>query len=377
MFARELALARFDRYVLSLMLAVFAFFAFVLVAVYWVNQAVRLFERLIADGQTALVVLEFTLLTLPNVMRLVLPVAAFVATLYATNRRAGESELVVMQATGVSPARLARPVALYGLAVAALMSVLVHWAVPVSRAELTQRSEAIERDVVAGLLVEGAFVHPVPGLTLFAREITELGELRKILLTDARGDGRTDYFSERAFIVDGEAGGVSLVMVDGIAMATGTGGETLDVTRFADLTFDLDPAGPSAGTGRVEPREMSTLRLLAAAEADATLTGASRAILLREGHERFAQTAVAALTPVLAFAVLCLGGYSRLGLTPQIVAAVAVVIVLQLVANAASDLAARSDTAWPAVYLAPVLTLVLALGTLILASRPRRRGVPA
>lgn len=377
MFARELALARFDRYMLSLMLAVFAFFAFVLVAVYWVNQAVRLFERLIADGQTALVVLEFTLLTLPNVMRLVLPVAAFVATLYATNRLAGESELVVMQATGVSPARLARPVAYYGLAVAVLMSVLVHWAVPVSREELSRRSEAIERDIVAGLLVEGAFVHPVPGVTLFAREITELGELRKTLLTDARAGGRTDYFSERAFIVDSETG-VSLVMVDGIAMAMGASGDTLEVTGFADLTFDLEPSGPAAGSGRVEPREMSTPRLLAAVEADVALAASSRAILLREGHERFAQTAVAGLTPVLAFAVLCLGGYSRLGLTPQIVAAVAVVIVLQLFANAASDIAARSASAWPAVYLVPALTLILALGTLALSSRPRRRsGVPA
>lgn len=370
-----MALARFDRYVLSLMLAVFAFFAFVLVAVYWVNQAVRLFERLIADGQTAVVVLEFTLLTLPNVMRLVLPVAAFVATLYATNRLAGESELVVMQATGVSPARLARPVAFYGLAVAVLVTLLVHWVVPASRAELSARSEAIERDIVAGLLVEGAFVHPVPGVTLFAREITELGELRKILLTDARDGARTDYFSERAFIVTDD-GGVSLVMVDGIAMDPSAGAETLEVTRFADLTFDLEPSGPAA-SGRVEPREMSTPRLLAASAADADLTGTSRAILLREGHERFAQTAIAGLTPVLAFAVLCLGGYSRLGLTPQIVAAVAVVIVLQLVANAASDVAAGAAAAWPAVYLAPALTLVLALGTLALASRPRRRRVAA
>ena len=44
-----MALARFDRYVLSLMLAVFAFFALVLIAVFWVNQAVRLFEQLIGD----------------------------------------------------------------------------------------------------------------------------------------------------------------------------------------------------------------------------------------------------------------------------------------------------------------------------------------
>ena len=64
---------RFDRYLLVQLLAVFGFFALVLVSVYWVNRAVGLFEQLIGDGQTALVFLEFSLLTLPNVIRVVLP----------------------------------------------------------------------------------------------------------------------------------------------------------------------------------------------------------------------------------------------------------------------------------------------------------------
>ena len=366
-------MARFDRYVLSLMLAVFAFFAFILVAVYWVNQAVRLFERLIGDGQTAMVFLEFSLLSLPNVVRLVLPVAALVATLYATNRLAGESELVVMQATGFSPWQLARPVAWFGLVVALVMSLLVHWLVPVSRAELAARSQAIERNMVAGLLVEGTFVHPVAGVTLFAREITDLGELRQTLLSDARGPDRTDYYSDRAFVVS-EGNRTSLVMVDGVAMTVGATDQALQMTRFEDLTFDIEQAGDAAAAPRLEPREMATPRLLAAAAEDVAESGHSRAHYLREGHERFAQALTAGLTPVLAFAVLCLGSYSRLGLTPQIFAAVLVVILLQLVANAASDVAARSSAAWVAVYLAPVMTAALAAGTLWLGTRPRRRG---
>ena len=57
----------------------FGFFALVLVAIFWINRAVRLFDRLIGDGQSALVVLEFSMLTVPNVIRLVLPISAFAA----------------------------------------------------------------------------------------------------------------------------------------------------------------------------------------------------------------------------------------------------------------------------------------------------------
>ena len=53
-------MAKFDRYMLSQFLILFSFFALFLVAIFWINRAVVLFDRLIGDGQTALVFLEFT-----------------------------------------------------------------------------------------------------------------------------------------------------------------------------------------------------------------------------------------------------------------------------------------------------------------------------
>ena len=120
-------MSRYDRYVLSQFLLFFGFFALVLVAVFWINRAVVLFDRLIGDGQSALVFLEFTALTLPNLIRMVLPMAAFAAAVYVTNRLKAESEITVMQATGSSPWRLARPALGFGLLTALMMSVLTHF----------------------------------------------------------------------------------------------------------------------------------------------------------------------------------------------------------------------------------------------------------
>ena len=64
---------------LSQLLVFFGFFALVLVAVFWINRAVQLVDRLISDGQTALVFLEFTALGLPRLITTVLPIAAFAA----------------------------------------------------------------------------------------------------------------------------------------------------------------------------------------------------------------------------------------------------------------------------------------------------------
>ena len=54
-------------------MVMFGFFALVLVSIFWINKAVRMFDRLVGDGQPAWVFLEFTALTLPGVIGVVLP----------------------------------------------------------------------------------------------------------------------------------------------------------------------------------------------------------------------------------------------------------------------------------------------------------------
>jgi len=133
----------------------FGFFSLVLVLVYWINRAVVLFDRLIADGQSASVFLEFTALSLPVVISLALPLSAFAAAVYVTNRMSTESELVVVQATGYSPYRMARPVLYFGLFVFVLMSLLTHILVPLASARLDQRQNEIAQNFTARLLLRG------------------------------------------------------------------------------------------------------------------------------------------------------------------------------------------------------------------------------
>ncbi|HEX9857775.1 MAG TPA: LptF/LptG family permease, partial [Paracoccaceae bacterium] len=232
-------MSRFDRYLLSLLLALFGFFSLVLVAIYWINRAVRLFDQLIGDGQSALVFLEFSVLTLPNVIRLVLPISAFAATVYGINRLTQESELVVMQATGFSAMRLARPVLFFGLIVSMMMLVLMHVLVPASRATLALRSAEISQNVTARFLTDGQFMHPTKGITLYIREITVNGELRDLFLADDRNvNDRSIYTAGRALLVRGDAG-PKLVMLEGMVQSLSRDGQQMSVTRFADFTYDL------------------------------------------------------------------------------------------------------------------------------------------
>lgn len=164
-----------------------------------------------------------------------LPVSAFAACVYAINRLMQESELVVMQATGFSAFRLARPVLYFGLSVAMMHLVLTHVLVPMSQVRLADRSAEVSENVTARFLNEGRFMHPTTGITLYIRKITPLGELRDIFLSDERDAAqRVVYTAEKALLVRGD-NGPNLVMLDGVAQRLVRGDNRLAVTRFQQL----------------------------------------------------------------------------------------------------------------------------------------------
>ncbi len=357
---------------LSQLMALFGFFALVLVSVYWVNRAVLLFDKLISDGQTALVVLEFTALSLPYVIKVVLPVAAFAATVYAVNRLTSESELVVMQATGFSPWRLARPVLVFGVIVAALLTVLVHVLVPASRAQLADRQAQIAENVTARFLTEGAFMHPAPGVTIYIREISARGELLDIFMSDSRnGVSQTTYTAEKALIVKAETG-PKLIMLEGQAQTLRHADGRLSQTRFSDFTYDIGALISPASRTRRNWNELSTVALLGASPEALALTGGTAANAWLEVNERLAQPLMAPMAALLGFATLMLGGFNRFGIWRQILVAILALIAVQFISNAVADVTRRAPDLWGLAYFPAALGVVASVAMLWWAGQPRR-----
>ena len=363
---------RFDRYVLAQLVTMFGFFSLILVMVYWINTAVRLFDQLVADGQNFATFLELSVLSLPNVIRLAMPLSAFAAAVYVTNRMASESELIVVQATGYSPWQLARPFALFGLFVALLMSVLMHLLVPLSTGQMNDRQSEIAQNVTARFLTEGQFLEPAPGVTVYIREITPAGELQNVFLSDTRDpEVEITYTAAQAYLVRAE-GQTQLVMIDGLAQTLRTADNRLFTTSFADFAYDIGALiAPGARDGR-SLRELSTPALLSATPALQDETGASRARMIAEAHDRVAEALLGTVGALLGFAALVAGGFSRFGLWRQIGLAIGLIIVVKALETVGLNIARADPANWPAVYLSSVVGLMFSLALLALAGRTRR-----
>ncbi|MBS9716533.1 LPS export ABC transporter permease LptF [Pseudohalocynthiibacter aestuariivivens] len=374
-------MARFDRYMLSQLMVLFGFFSLVLVMVYWINRAVVLFDQLIADGQSATVFLEFTALTLPRVVRVVLPISAFAASVYVTNRLSTESELVVMQSSGYSGYRLARPVLFFGIVVALMMSVLMHFLVPSSLRALHERRAEISQNVTARFLKEGMFLHPADGITFYIREISPAGELRHIFLSDVRNaDSPVTYTAKRALLVR-DPSGPKLLMFDGLAQNFTPDSQRLATTSFADFAYDIGSLIEEKSTTSSNPELLSTYQLLNASDEFLESIGIRRAHFLYEAHFRFAQPLLAIVTALVGFSCLMLGGFNRFGFWRQIVGAIVLLIFIKTLDNALNEIAQNNENYWFLVYVSVLTGILISYLMLWISSKPmlfkRRRKVTA
>jgi len=363
-------MSRFDRYVLSQYLLFFSFFALILVAVFWINRAVVLFDRLIGDGQTAIVFLEFTALTLPNLIRMVLPVAVFASAVWVTNRLQSESELTVLRATGTSPWQMARPALVFGLIAGIMMSALTHFLLPNSISQLALREQEVSRNVTAKLLTEGNFLHPAKGVTFYIRQIDTNGTLNDVFLSDRRDPKQTmTYTGARAFLVrDGD--NTHLIMVNGMAQRLDHRTQQLSTTNFSDFSYDISSLAHKDAIHKRNIRAIPSWEMLQNREEITLSEGFNLGALAEEFHLRFARALICVAVALIGFSALMVGSHSRFGVWRQALMAFLLLIIVEGLRGVVSEPVRSNPDLWPLIYLPALLGLVVALGLLQLAAHP-------
>jgi len=370
-------LTRLDRYILRQLIAALGFFLLVFTGVVWLTQAVRLIDTVVASGQSARVFLEFSVLVLPQVLVIVLPLAGIGAALYALNKLYTDSELVVMMTSGLGPVAMLRSVALFGGLIALAMAVVMMVLVPRSGAILAERTQAIRSDLANALIVERQFLHPADGLTLFIAEASGGGELGGIFLNDQRDPARAvTYSAERALLVR-EGMEARLVMVDGVALTSGAGGADLTALRFDEFVFDLSDLIRDDAARVPRPSEYSVTELLRPTDAMLAFGRYTRADFVSEGHYKLALPLLAMVYPMIALVTLLAGGYRRSGFGRRVVVAISVAALLQVLMFVVRARAHEREELWPLMYAPAVLGMAYVGALLLRLTRARAAPHPA
>ncbi|GGC69139.1 LPS export ABC transporter permease LptF [Chelatococcus reniformis] len=347
-----------ERYIFRNVFVSFAGCLLALTLVIWITEALKQMDLLTGKGQTIVVFFTVTALSLPALITVIAPVALFIGTTYALNKLNGDSELIVMSAAGIPPARLLRPFAVSALIVAAIIGWMTIWLMPNSFQGLRDLVTKIRADFVANIVKEGQFTTLDSGITFHYRERSG-DTLLGIFFQDRREKGKTVvYLAERGQTVDFD--GQSYLVLEKGNIQRQDGNHDSAIVAFDRYAIDLSAFGQDGADVVYKPRERSTGDLLFPDTKDAYYkmqAGRFRAEL----HDRFAAPLYPIAFMLIAFAALGEARTTRQGRGVAMAFAVIGVVALRVIGFAASSAAVRSPFAVAAIYATPLLGCGLSL----------------
>ena len=373
-----MVLTLIERYVLRAGAVAFMAALVVLTSVIWLTQALREFDLLTLKGQSLLVFFAVTGLAIPSLVMIIAPIALFIAVLYTLNKLNGDSELVVMNAAGLSPQRLMRPFGALTLGAAILVGAMSLQAVPWGFRELRDLLTKVRADFITRIVRPGTFATLEQGFVFHYRERGPDGSLLGIFIQDRRDPKHvTTYLAERgATLTVGDEN--YLALEKGSLQREDAKADNTGIVVFKSYNIDLTQFAQQNGPVPLKPRERSTLDLLRLdpkAPDVAPDLGRFRAELL----DRFANPLYA-----LAFGMVALAGLgeprtTRQGRGGAMFGAILVVLVVRLAGFSISNLVVRYPSLAPVGYLLPIAATVAGAAWMIRRRRlpvPRRRPAP-
>ena len=359
-------MSRFDRYLFTQYFLMFGFFSLILLFIYWINKAIALFDNLISDGQTFLVFLEFSILTIPPIIPIVAPLAAFAAAIFVTNRLKNDSELTIMQATGFSPLRLSRSIFLFGLVVTIILLIISHYLIPKSNNILLKRQNEVASSLNAKLLKVGSFIHPQNGVTFYIGGISTSGVIEDVFVLDERNKDREIIVTSKSGYLITNNNNPILVLKDGIVQNYDLKSTNLSTIHFQDLSYDLTSLSVKERMSKSKLLlTYSSFDLFKDPELVSILTDSSPISVLEELHSRILTPLLALIAALIGFSALMIGDYSRFGASKQIPVGIVILILIKLSESYGNELMLKSQGNWLALYL-PVLIGILIFSFMML-----------
>jgi lipopolysaccharide export system permease protein len=332
------------------------------------TQSLSTLDLITQNRQTAATFLYITVLALPQLFSIIMPLAVFMAMLYALNRLNMDSELVVAKSSGLSPWQIASPalrIASYALVAHLLINLFVQ---PYTFRLMRKALLDVRTDIAARMVHAGEFTTPSSGLTIYASEILPTGLMRDVLIYDERSSNTPLTYTA----LEGQAnsspdGKTHFILYNGnISFLKDTG--SMDITYFEKTTYDLTEILAIDPVLRLKTSDRYLHELFVPDPADYAVIRYKKEYLA-EGHSRLATPLYNYALVLLALAFLVRGEHQKMGYARRLAIAGALGFTLRLAGFAVAS-AAEKDTSMNAVqYALPIIISLIAIWYLLHSRR--------
>jgi len=333
------------------------------------TQSLQTLDLIVENRQSARTFFYITFLALPQLISIIMPLAVFMAAIYALNRMTSDSELIVAKANGVSPWAMGTPVLRLGV-YALIFHLFVNlFLQPLCFRQMRAEILTVKTDIASQMVQAGRFVTPAPDLTVYTREILPDGELLDVLIHDARDPESKSTHTAKTGRLQRSESSPSLILYNG-SVQTPLADGSLDVIDFETYQLDLSDVVALDNVLRLKSSDKFLHELLRPDPRD-HVTPKSRREMASEGHARLAAPLWNIALVLLALAFILRGQHSKLGNAKKIAICAVTGFVLRLVGFAVASSAESDPALNPVQYVVPLIVIVVCL--IYLSQRKRIR----
>lgn len=366
-------ITRLDRYMFRQLAVALIAVTGGLTALVWLIQSLRFVELVVNHGLSLVVFVELTGLLIPSFISVILPITTFVVVQFIYHRLAGDREITVMRAAGLSPFALSRPALVLALLATMFGYALTLGIVPASLASFRQFQWEIRNRVVAFLLQEGVFTQISENLTVYVRSRDPDGTLRGILVDDGRDKtAHATILAESGQLAEGP-NGPRVVLVNGSRQEIDHQTGRLNVLTFGENEVDLTDNQGAGGERLLDMSEVSLAELLHPHPANPREVPK----WIAEGHKRLAAPLTTISYALVGLLSVLTGTFRRHGSYVRPLVSVAAMVALLAIGLAIDNLAARDNRMLPLMWLHAIVPGLIC-GWLLLGPSllPSRRPAP-
>ena len=230
-----------SRYVLKEVFTFFSISLLTFTGLLLTVRMLRLTSLIVNRGVELAQIAKVFLAIIPTFLEIALPMATLLGVMLAFARMCGDSEMVVLRASGISLLKFLVPIGIFAAAVGStglfVSFVLRHWGFSTLSTALFE----IASSKSTSGLTEGVF-NKIGQLTLYAEKIDyQSGDLSKVIVDDKRNDTqRKVVVAQRGKIVaDEQTQTLSLLLGEGVVHETD--GENYSRTAFQSNSLSVNP----------------------------------------------------------------------------------------------------------------------------------------
>ncbi len=195
-------MSRVSIYVIKEISSSFLFIFSFITMVVWLSQALRNLEILSSDNVTVGSFFFYTILLIPKLSMITIPISIFLAIIFALNKLRIDSELIVFGSTGNSNRNiLFKPLLAISLFFFFIMFFLSIYLVPLCSAEIREKiTEIRSSSINTSILKEKRFITPDDNLTFFFKEIKDKDIYGLLIHDRSEKNNIKTYVAKRGYL---------------------------------------------------------------------------------------------------------------------------------------------------------------------------------